>query len=103
MEGIEIVIVEDEFVIAEDINTRLGQNGYNVLAVFDRAETALPFILEKRPDLIVVDIRLNGPMDGIEMVERVQREFKTPVIYITANSDAARQAQFHLMFVGFSD
>jgi DNA-binding response OmpR family regulator len=89
MEGIEIVIVEDEFVIAEDINTRLGQNGYNVLAVFDRAETALPFILEKRPDLIVVDIRLNGPMDGIEMVERVQREFKTPVIYITANSDAA--------------
>lgn len=89
MERIKIVIVEDEFVIAEDISTRLAHNGYEVLAVFDQAETALRFILEKRPDLIVVDIRLNGPMDGIEMVELIQKEFRIPVIYITANSDAA--------------
>lgn len=89
MNKIQVVIVEDEFPIAEDIRLRLEQNNYEVLAVFDRAETALPFILENDPDILLADIKLLGTKDGISMVEDVQQKMKLPVIYITANSDKA--------------
>jgi DNA-binding LytR/AlgR family response regulator len=59
------------------------------LSIFDRAETALPFILKNNPDLLLADIKLLGKTDGISMVEELQRQVKLPVIYITANSDKA--------------
>jgi DNA-binding LytR/AlgR family response regulator len=89
MEKIRVTIAEDEFVIAEDISSRLETNGYEVLSVFDKAEIALPLILSDLPDILLVDIRLLGEMDGIELVKRVSEKAKVPVIYITANSDSA--------------
>jgi DNA-binding LytR/AlgR family response regulator len=89
MNKIRVVIVEDEFPIAEDIRLRLEQNGYEVQSIFDRAETALPFILQNNPDLLLADIKLLGKTDGISMVEELQKQVKLPVIYITANSDKA--------------
>lgn len=87
MDKIEIVITEDEFFIAEDIRSKLEQSGYAVSAVFDSGETALPFIVRERPDVLLVDIKLAGKMDGIELMVQVQKEMKLPFIYITANSD----------------
>jgi len=89
MNKIRVVIVEDEFPIAEDIRLRLEQSDYEVLSVFDRAETALPFILKSNPDILLADIKLLGKTDGISMVEELQQQVKLPVIYITANSDKA--------------
>lgn len=89
MSKIKVVIVEDEFPIAEDIRLRLEQNGYEVLSVFDRAEVALPFILQHSADIVLADIKLLGKSDGITMVEQLQQQMKLPVIYITANSDKA--------------
>jgi DNA-binding LytR/AlgR family response regulator len=89
MNKIKVVIIEDEFPVAEDIRLTLEQQGYEVLSVFDRAETALPFIVQNDPDILLADIKLIGKMDGISMVEELQQEIKLPVIYITANSDAA--------------
>lgn len=89
MDKIRVVIVEDEFPIAEDIKLRLQKDGYDVLNVFDSAESALPYILQNNPDILLADIKLLGKTDGINMVEQVQQKMKLPVIYITANSDKA--------------
>src|SRR5204863_910630 len=73
-------------VIAEDMRKQLSEIGYDISGVFDRADDALPFVQTDTPDLLLVDIRLSGKMDGIEMVTRLS--LGIPVIYITANSDA---------------
>lgn len=87
MEKIKVLIIEDEFVIAEDIQTHLELSGYEVLTVFDSAEKALPTILQNVPDILLVDIQLAGTMDGISLVQEVQSKLSLPIIYITANSD----------------
>ena len=87
--NIKIVIVEDEFVIAEDIRVTLEDNGYRVLASFDRGEMALPFIIKENPDVVLIDIRLGGVMDGVELVKQLRAEVSLPVVYLTANSDTA--------------
>lgn len=88
-EKIKIVIVEDEFVIAEDIRAHLEGAGYDVVDIFDTAEAALPVIIATSPDIVLVDIHLSGKMNGIEMVERLQSKINLPIAFITANSDAA--------------
>lgn len=87
MSKIRIIVVEDEFVISEDIRAELESAGYEVLSVFDNAEDALPAILKLIPDLLVVDIRLAGNMDGVQLVETIEKSLNIPIIYITANSD----------------
>ena len=87
MDKIKVVIVEDEFPVAEDIRLRLEQQDYEVLSIFDRAEAALPFIIQNDPDILLADIKLLGKIDGISLVEDLQQRMKLPVIYITANSD----------------
>lgn len=87
MHKIKVVIAEDEFPIAEDIRMRLEKSDYDVLSIFDRAETALEFLEQNPADILLVDIRLSGNMDGIAMVEKIQGKSEIPVVYITANSD----------------
>lgn len=87
MEKIRIVIVEDEFPIAEDMLTHLELQGYSVTAIFDSAEKALPALQDDKPDILLVDIKLLGAMDGIELVEELQKTMKFPLVYITANSN----------------
>lgn len=89
MEKIRITIIEDEFVIAEDMRVSLEQHGYEVAHVFDRAEEALPNLLQEMPHIILVDIQLLGKMNGIELVQQLQTNRQVPIIYITANSDQA--------------
>jgi DNA-binding LytR/AlgR family response regulator len=88
MNKIKVVIVEDEFVIGEDVRAQLQQAGYEVTAIFDKAEDACPAILASAPDLLLVDVRLAGPMDGIQLVQTISPSVTVPVIYITANSDS---------------
>jgi len=86
---VSVVIIEDEFVIAEDIRLRLEDHGYEVLATFDKAESALSYTMQENPDLVLADIQLAGDMNGIELVKELQKSRKFPVVYITANSDSA--------------
>lgn len=104
MDRIKIVIVEDEFVIAEDIRSHLEMTGYDVMNVFERADKTLAYLQDNVPDLLLVDIRLNGNMDGIQLVEELQKKVTIPVVYITANSDTAtygraRQTNPHAFLV----
>lgn len=89
MEKIRIIIIEDEFVIAEDIRATLEQFGYEVLDIISNGESALREILGRKPDMVLADIQLAGPMSGIEVVAEAQKSFRFPFIYITANSDVA--------------
>ncbi|HEV8039211.1 MAG TPA: response regulator [Bryobacteraceae bacterium] len=83
----KVVIVEDEGLIAADLQGRLERAGYRVPAVAGSAGEALEVIREKSPDLILMDIRLRGNVDGIQVAEQVRRDFDIPVVYLTAYED----------------
>lgn len=84
-----ILIVEDEMIIAANISLQLSHLGYEVCGIISRAEEVLPEIRQHIPDIILMDINLKGELDGIEVAQLIQNEFKIPIIYLTANSDAA--------------
>lgn len=84
-----ILIVEDEMIIAANISLQLTHLGYEVTGIIPRAEEVLPHLWQLVPDIILMDINLKGNLDGIEMVHLIQKEFKIPIIYLTANSDEA--------------
>ncbi len=86
---IKILIVEDEMIIAAKISLQLNQLGYEVCGLLPRGEDALTHIAENRPDIVLLDIQLNGKLDGIETGRLLTEKAGIPIIYITANSDEA--------------
>jgi PAS domain S-box-containing protein len=87
MDTIEILVVEDEGVVALDIQARLTKLGYAVPAVADTGEEAVWKAAEMRPDLVLMDIRLKGEMDGVEAAKRIRADLDIPVVYLTAYAD----------------
>ena len=84
-----ILVVEDEVLIAEEIRERLTTEGFTVVAVADTGAAAIALAVEERPDLVLMDIRLKGPMDGVEAAEAIYERCGVPVVYLTAHSDQA--------------
>lgn len=82
-----ILIVEDELLIAEDIKTTIEDLDYNVVAVVTRVDTAIEILKTQKVDLILLDITLKGDSSGIVLAEIVNQEFKIPFIYLTSHSD----------------
>jgi PAS domain S-box-containing protein len=82
-----ILIVEDERIIARDIQHSLENLGYAVPAIVSSGKKAIEKATEIRPHLILMDIRLKGEMDGVEAAERIRAAFDIPVIYLTAYAD----------------
>ena len=87
MEKKQILVVEDERIIAEVIRKNLLNLGYEVPAVVSRGETAIEKVEELSPDLVLMDIMLKGEMDGIEAAKKIHSCFNIPVVYLTAYSD----------------
>jgi PAS domain S-box-containing protein len=84
-----ILIVEDEYVVVLDIQRRLQSMGYTVVGRVASGEAAVEKAVETRPDLVLMDIRLKGEMDGVEAAEQIQSRYNIPVIYLTAYADDA--------------
>lgn len=84
-----LLIVEDEEIVAADLAQKLGRLGYQISGTTGRGEEAVSLTRELRPDLVLMDIHLAGPMDGVEAAEIIRRECDLPVIYLTAHSDRA--------------
>ncbi len=84
-----ILVVEDEGIIAQDIQSTLEKLGYEVPAIAVVGEEAIEKATELRPDLVLMDIVLWGGMDGVEAATRIRDELRIPVIYLTAHSDSA--------------
>ncbi len=89
MSKVRILIVEDESIVAMDIERRLVTLGYQVIGHVLSGEDAVLRTEEERPNLVLMDIHLKGAMDGIEAAEKIRRLYDIPVIYITAYSDEA--------------
>lgn len=83
----KIYIIEDEPLIAETIKTVLEKAAYTIVGMTDNAKEALFDIEALQPDLILVDITLEGKMDGIEMAGYLKKKSDIPFIYLTSHSD----------------
>lgn len=82
-----IVVVEDEIIVAIDLQTTLENLGYRVLAIADTGRLAIKKVIEVQPNLVLMDIRLKGDMDGITAAEEIYSRFDVPIIYLTAYAD----------------
>jgi CheY-like chemotaxis protein len=85
----KILIVEDEVIIAEDLEMTLKNNGFQVCAIVATGEDAVLKTNELNPDLIIMDIRLDDEMDGIEAAGIIRQNSDVPIVYLTAYSDTA--------------
>ena len=87
MNNEKILIVEDEKIIALDLQRRLERFGYSVVGMASDGDEAITAAREREPDIILMDIMLAGPMDGIEASKRIRAELDIPVIFLTAYTD----------------
>jgi PAS domain S-box-containing protein len=85
----KVLIVEDEAIVAHDIEKRLRKAGYEVPAIAASGEQALQRIEQTSPDLVLMDINLQGPSDGIQVAAEVRNRYQLPVIFLTAYADKA--------------
>jgi len=89
MDNTDILIVEDEAIVAADLAGKIKRLGYDISGIAANGEEAVAIAFDKPPHLILMDIRLEGPMDGIKAAEIIRNRHDIPVIYLTAHSDAA--------------
>ncbi|MEB3359726.1 MAG: ATP-binding protein [Synechococcales bacterium] len=84
---VRILIVEDEYIIAANLRENLESLGYDILDIAISAEEAMSKATELCPDLVLMDIRLQGEADGIYAAEQIWGQLAIPVIYLTGHSD----------------
>lgn len=82
-----ILIVEDESIVGLDIQKRLERMGYDVSAVVASGEAALTSARKIRPGLVLMDIHIQGDMDGVETAARIRHQMDIPIVFLTAYSD----------------
>jgi PAS domain S-box-containing protein len=87
MSQAQVMIVEDERIVAEDIRRSLENIGYGISSIVSSGEKAIDEAKEKSPDLVLMDIVLKGKIDGIEAAGKIRSRFNIPVVYLTAYSD----------------
>lgn len=85
----KILIVEDENIIALDIRSMLEDLGYLVSDIVSSGEESIKKASRTKPDLILMDIKLKGSLDGVSAGEEIFRQFRIPIVYLTAYSDEA--------------
>ncbi len=87
MNNPRLLIVEDEAIVAMQIESQITAMGYGVAGRATSGEQALLLMAEQRPDLVLMDIHLQGEMDGIMAAEAIRLRFQRPVIFLTAYAD----------------
>ncbi len=87
MEKARILVVEDHQIISLEIKERLEELGYQVIKIVKRGEDAVSSALELLPDMILMDIKLESEMDGIEAAEIIKSKIEVPIVFLTAYAD----------------
>lgn len=83
----KILIVEDDRIVARDIQQQLARIGHVAVGITARGEDVATLVLENRPDLVLMDIRLEGKLDGIDVAHQIHERLGIPVIFLTAYAD----------------
>jgi diguanylate cyclase (GGDEF)-like protein len=83
-----VLVVEDERIVALDLRCALEDLGYAVVGTARSSDEALRVADERRPDLVLMDIRISGASDGIQTAGMLRARYQLPVVYLTANADA---------------
>jgi CheY-like chemotaxis protein len=83
-----IFIVEDELLIVEDLKQKLRRLGHTVAGHASTGQDAVDKALETKPDLVLMDVRLRGNMNGIEAAARIRDVYPVAVVYVTAHASA---------------
>lgn len=84
IENRKILVVEDEIIIALHLKNTLRSLGYEVCGVVSSGEELVEIAFKKNPDLILMDIKLRGNIDGLSAAKQIQSQFNIPVIFLTA-------------------
>jgi YesN/AraC family two-component response regulator len=87
MDSKGILIVEDEAILAMEYIILVKSMGYNVVRIAFNGQDAVWLSGQYRPDVVLMDIKLAGTMDGIEAAQVIQTQFDIPVVFITGNTD----------------
>jgi two-component system, response regulator PdtaR len=85
--GLRVLIVEDEFYIALDLEASLASLGHATVGTAVSADMAVRIAERERPDVVLMDIRLAGPRDGIDAAEEIYTRFGIRSLFVTANTD----------------
>jgi two-component system, response regulator PdtaR len=89
MSGEKILIVEDDDIIAKVADWRLKNLGYTVCGRASYASEALELVEKQKPDLVLMDINIQGSIDGIETAKLIKKGYNIPIVYVTSHSDGA--------------
>ncbi|HHH55334.1 MAG TPA: response regulator, partial [Bacteroidetes bacterium] len=87
MNKLKILIVEDEALIAKDIEFSLNQLEYSIVGIAYNSTMALDMIHNRKPDLVLLDIELNSDLSGIDIANILNEKYKIPFIYLTSYAD----------------
>ena len=87
MDDSKILIVEDEYIVAADLKQRLEDMGHEIVGIEEEGLAAIQKTAETKPDLILMDIKLKGEIDGIETAKQIQAIYDIPFIYLSGNID----------------
>lgn len=79
-----VLIVEDEVIIADELEWRLSQQGYSVIGIVGSGEEAISLIGRDPPDIVLMDIQLQGRINGIEAARVIRKDSGAAIIFITA-------------------
>ncbi|MFK7772513.1 MAG: response regulator [Saprospiraceae bacterium] len=85
----QILIVENEMIIAADVSNQLSKLGYQIIGINTKGEDAISSIENNPPDIVLMDITLAGQMNGIQAAEYIIENFQIPLIFLTSNTDNA--------------
>ena len=89
MSNEKILLVEDDDIIAKVADWRLKNLGYVVCGRATTGAEAMELLVNKKPDLVLMDINIRGDIDGIETATMIKKGFNIPVVYVTSHSDGA--------------
>ena len=86
-EKIKLLIVEDEYLVAFHLQEQLRQLGYGVGPLVATGEEAIQSVEQEQPDVILMDMRLAGEMDGVQAAQEIRTRFGTPIVFLTGYAD----------------
>lgn len=87
MSGFKIMIVEDDELVASKMEMQIDKLGHELFTVVDNSESTIEALREKQPDLILMDINIEGEYDGIELTDMIHQQWAIPVIFVSSLQD----------------